>query len=188
MKQNEDDWNRYYNNVLSDFKEMRKEYPFCYLTIPPTIKPSQAEIRVVAVNKGLIDIVDGVENDFLGEYSKELHMHIPLNYKDRGCIVYGAGWVKTEELTNEDIHFFHTDGKLIRTQYGLQICVGTPESFPMMKNVILENVKTAENMLVAYERVMVGISEKLEVIAYAHGEKGRIQFQQDKKRYITKGR
>ena len=166
---------------------MREHYPFCYLTIPPTIKPSEAEVRVVAVNKGLIDMVSGVESDFLGDYSKELHLHVPVDYRNIGCTVYGAGWIKTEKLANEDIHFFHDEGRLIRTRYGLQICVGTPESFSLMKNVILENVKTAENMLIAYERVMIGASEKPEMIAYSHGEKGRYQFQQNKKRYIPKG-
>jgi len=186
LKQNELDWSQYYNNVLSDFREMREQYPFCYLTIPPTIEPSEAEIRVVAVNKGLIDMVGGVESDFLGDYSKELHLYVPIDYRNRGCIVYGAGWIKTEKLDNEDIHFFHDEGKLIRTRYGLQICVGTPESFSLMKNVIFENVKTAENMMIAYERVMIGASEKPEMIAYAHGQKGRSQFQQNKKRYIPK--
>ena len=51
------------------------------------------------------------------------------NFKDG----YGDYYVKGND-----------DEKLIRTQYGLQICVGTPESFPLMGNVILENVKTAE--------------------------------------------
>jgi len=53
---------------------MKTQYPFCYLTIPPTVEPSQAEIRVVAVNKRLIEAVGGVESDFLGDYSKELHL------------------------------------------------------------------------------------------------------------------
>jgi len=165
---------------------MKTQYPFCYLTIPPTVEPSQAEIRVVAVNKRLIEAVGGVESDFLGDYSKELHLIVPVDYKERGCIVYGAEWVKTEKLINEDIHFFHENGKLIRTRYGLQICVGTPESFALMNNVILENVRTADNMLVAYERVMTGQTDKLEMIAYAHGDEGRRQFRHNRRRYITK--
>lgn len=166
---------------------MKEQYPFCYLTIPPTVKPSMAEIRVIAANKGLINAVSGVESDFLCNYSKELHLIVPVDYKDRGCMVYGAGWLKTEKLSNEDIHFFHDKGKLIRTRHGLQICVGTPESFALMKNVILENVRTAENMLIAYEHVMTGTTDILEMIAYAHGDVGRAQFQKNRNRYIPKG-
>ena len=165
---------------------MKEQYPFCFLTIPPTINPSEAEIRVVAVNKDLIDIVGGVESDFLGSYSKELHLRVPIDYRDRGCFVYGAGWVRTEELNNEDVHFFYDNEKLIRSRYGLQLCVGTPESFPLMNNVILENVKTAENMLIAYERVMRGESKSLYLIAYAHGAEGRWQFLKNKKSYIPR--
>lgn len=189
MRQEQNDvlWDLYYRNVIADFREMKALYPFCCLTILPTVKPSLAEIRVVAANKSLIEAVGGVDADFLGEYSKELHLQIPVDYKQRGCLVYGAGWVKVEKLANEDVHFFHDDGKLIRTKYGLQICVGTPESFPLMRNVILENVRTAENMLIAYERVMTGATNKLEVIAYSHGDAGRRQFQQNTRRYIPKG-
>jgi hypothetical protein len=62
----------------------------------------------------------------------------------------------------------------------------TPESFPLMKNVILENIRTAENMLIAYERVMAGESETLDLIAYSHGDKGREQFKKNRKKYISK--
>ena len=182
---NEADWNQYYNDVKLDFNEMSEQYPFCYLTIPPTIKPSEAVIRVIAVNKGLISMVDGVETDFIGTFSKELYIHVPLNYKNKGCIVYGGNWIKTEKLVDKDIHFFKNNGKLIRTQYGFQLCVGTPESFMLMDNVILENVKTAENMLIAYERVMAGKTDTLEMIAYEHGERGRKQFLQNRKKYVS---
>lgn len=180
------DWNLYYNSVRADFHGLKARYPFCSLTILPTAKPSLAEIRVVAVCKELIDAVYGVESDFIGEYSRELHLYVPTNYQETGCTVYGAGWVKTDKLANEDVHFFHEDWMLIRTQYGLKMCVGTPESFSMMKNVILENVRTAENMLIAYERVMRGDSNRVELIAYAHGDEGRNQFKQNRKRYATK--
>ena len=150
------------------------------------MKPSLAMIRVVAANKSLIDALGGVENDFTDEYSRELHIEIPIGYRRKGCIVYGAGWINPDNIDNKDIHFFYDKGTPIRTTYGFQLCVGTPESFSMMKNVILENVRTAENMLIAYERVMIGVSDQVELIAYAHGEKGREQFMNNKKRYITK--
>ena len=86
--------------------------------------------------------------------------------------------------------FFHTGCKrfflpiLMLLCYSL--CVGLPESFPLMKNVILENVKTAENMLIAYERVMTGVSNTLELIAYSHGEHGSKEFQHNKLRYTSR--
>lgn len=145
-------------------------------------------IRVVAANKRLIDAINGVEKDFVCEYSRELYLVVPVTYRVSGCEVYGAKWVDVKKLNNKDVHFFHKQDELIVTECGLKICVGTPESFLFMKNVILENVRTAENMLIAYERVMSGKANELELIAYAHGEAGRVQFKSNKSRYLPKGR
>lgn len=178
-----DDWKSYYSNVEMDYKELKIHYPFCNLVILPTVKPEQATIRVVAANKDLIHQANAIETDFLGKYSRELLVEIPINYRESGCKVFGASWVDVRQFKQKDIHFY-TDSK--KPPYGFELCVGIPESFPLMKNVILENIKTAENILIAYERVMTGASKKLELIAYAHGDKGREQYQNQRKKYITK--
>lgn len=180
------EWNLYYRNVITDFKELKEHYPFSCLTIPPTVQPELATIRVVAANRELIEMTGAEEADFTGAYTRELRLIVPHSYRQKGCEVFGADWVDLNRFEHKDIHFFHDNGNPIRTRFGLHICVGTPESFLLMKNVILENVRTAENMLIAYERVMAGNSERLELIAYAHGEKGRIQFQQNRARYIPR--
>ena len=180
-------WNLYYKNIIADFHTMKKHYPFSYLTIPPTSYPEPATIRVVAVNRKLIEMTAAVESDFTEEYSRELHLIVPLQYKQNGCDVCGADLVDIKRLENKDIHFFHENGHLIKSRFGYKICVGTPESFSLMKNVILENIKTAENMLIAYERLMREGLDHLELIAYAHGDIGREQFKHNKARYIPKG-
>ena len=76
----------YYRNVFEDFEELKRVYPFCYLTILPTVEPREASIRVVAADKGLIDITGATEDDFLGEYSRELWIGIPLSYKKMDAI------------------------------------------------------------------------------------------------------
>jgi hypothetical protein len=187
MPQNEKNiWKLYYRNVLSDYQEVKDRYPLACLTIPPMVRPALATIRVIAANSALIYAVEGTEKDFLGKYSRELHLLVPIGYREQGCKVYGAKWVNVEQFQNEDIHFFYDKGKPIKTKDGFQLCVGTPESFPLMKNVILENIRTAENMLIAYERVMAGESETLDLIAYSHGDKGREQFKKNRKKYISK--
>ncbi len=180
----ETDWKLYYANVLADFRELKEHYPFSYLTIPPTVQPELAMIRVVAANKELIEMAGAVETDFTDEYSRKLWIIVPTNYRKNGCKVYGAKWVDLKKFENKDIHFYN-QAKLHAEGY--ELCVGTPESFPLMRNVILENVRTAENMLIAYERVMTGSSDHLELIAYAHGENGRKQFQRNRARYIPRG-
>ena len=53
-----------------------------------------------------------------------------------------------------------------------------------MDNVLLENVRTADMMLIAYKDVMTGKSDKLNLKAYAHGTAGEKEYQHDGKRYI----
>lgn len=113
-----------------------------------------------------------------------MYIVVPLDYKSNGCQVYGGKWIDTKSLDEKDNHFFHgKDSRLLLTDHGLKFCVGTPESFHEMKNVILEAVKTADNMLVAYRKLQTGESSSLELKAYSHGDKGREEYMHDRKRY-----
>ncbi len=165
---------------------MKKTYPFSNLTILPTVEPSLATIRVVAATEKLIADVCSIESDYLGQYSKELHIVVPMQYRETGCIVYGGNWIDLKKLKYEDIHFHQDKGIYIRTKQGYSLCVGTPESFSHLGNVILENVRTADNMLIAYERIMLGITYHLELNAYAHGDAGRVQYKNSRLKYTLK--
>lgn len=176
----------YYVSVKQDFEELKTEYPFAMLTIPPTVEPSLASITVIAVNNVIIDAVCGRPEDFIGEYSKKLRIEIPEDYKTVGCRVFGCGWFDESKFKNKDIHLYHRGNKLIENAHGYEMCVGTPESFPMMKNVILEAVRTADNIMVAYERVQRGETDKVILNAYSHGDAGREEYRRDKKRYKSR--
>lgn len=180
MQEEKDKWSDYYSAVIRDYTELKEHYPFSYLSIPPTIVPKPASLRVVAANIELVQSINADENDFLGDYSRELYISIPVDYKEKGCKVYGAKWVDVKLFQNHDIHFYnHADLE----KMGYELCVGTPESFSLMPNVILENIKTAERMLIAYEQVMTGATKQLNLIAYSHGDAGRRQFKHDRTRY-----
>ena len=173
-------WSDYYSTVIRDYKELKEQYPFSYLSIPPTTIPNLASLKVVAANIELIQCLNAEEKDFIGDYTRELHISIPLDYRENGCKVYGAKWVDVKMFRNQDIHFYNHD-KL--EELGYELCVGTPESFSLMSNVILENIRTAERLLIAYEQVMTGAAKQLNLIAYAHGDAGRRQFKHDRFRY-----
>ena len=64
-----------------------------------------------------------------------------------------------------------------------EFCVGVNKSFQTLNNVILENVKTAEHMLIAYEQVQKGITPRAKLIGYAHGDEGEREYERDRKRY-----
>lgn len=176
-------WQDYCRSVVRDFRELQRLYPFSSLRMPLSTRKI-ATIRVVAVDVLLVDRLMATEGDFLGEYSKELYIEVPLDYRDHGCKVYGAAWVDLEKLRHEDVHFFNGAARGPR---GYRLCVGMTESFGRMQNAILESVRTAQYMLVGYERVMRDESDRLEVKAYAHGGRGLREYQRDPNRYETKG-
>ena len=43
---------------------------------------------------------------FLEEYSKELQIVIPWDYKKQGCKVYGGVWLREELIHEADRHFY----------------------------------------------------------------------------------
>ena len=171
----------YYRTVKNDFQGLKFQYPFSTLFIPPTVYPCEATLKVIAAHKELIDEIGAVEADFLGDYSKELHIVIPFDYRIKGCKVYGAKWLDKKRFKERDIHFYP---ERFLKNYGYEFCVGVPESFVKMDNVLLENVRTADMMLIAYKDVMTGKSDKLNLKAYAHGTAGEKEYQHDGKRYI----
>lgn len=168
----------YLRNVMEDIAIVKEEYPFTVYSFIPSQLPQPIVLRVVAANKKLIDKTAADEEDFLGEYSRELKVIVPFNYKTEGCEIYGAKWLDLKRISLEDIHFFS-----IENDGSKKFCVGVPESFVTMKNVILENIRTAENMLTAYERFQKGKSSKLDLLAYSHGWKGRIEYDRNKRGY-----
>ena len=171
----------YYDNVLNEINELKRYYPFTSYTIPPTLSPSPVQIRTVAADYKLIKKTRALEQDFLGEYSKELEIIVPYSYRISGCIVYGGQWINKNILLYNDQHFYD------RNSHGkYQFCVGVPESFIYMKNVILENIRTADKMLVAYELFQTGQTNKLELLAYSHGDKGQKEYKNERKKYKTK--
>lgn len=171
----------YYFNVRKDVQELQKLYPFaCFIFLPLRI-PKPIVVHVIAVDCTLIKKTCAYREDFIQDFSKELEIIVPFDYRVSGCDVYGGRWIDLEKIPMEDQHFYKKleDGRF-------QFCVGVPESFSKMKNVVLENVRTADKMLTAYELFQKGLTRRVELIAYAHGQKGINEYRGKKKKYQTK--
>lgn len=145
------------------------------------MKPHEIELRVIAADKKLIEMTCSDMNDFLNGYSKELHIIVPFDYKKNGCKVFGGKWIDIKSIELQHQHF---NGK--RTDGNYLFCTGVPDSFLEMKNVILENVRTADKMLTAYELYQKGLTNGLELLAYSHGEEGVDEYKKRKKRVPTR--
>ena len=171
----------YIEDVFADIQQARETYPFIETTLLPTVNPEPIQLKVVAVNKSLLERTHAKREDFIGLYSRELEIIVPFDYKKAGCKVYGGKWIDTKLVKEEYQHF---NGKRKDSCY--LFCVGVPESFPQMENVILENIRTAEKMLIAYELYQTAETRSLELNAYSHGTKGINEYAKDKKRYKGK--
>lgn len=177
----------YYRDVLSDLKQLNGEYPFVRPILIPTTNPSPIELIVTAVTAKEINSLCATEEDFLGEYSRSLYVIVPFNYKEKGCLVYGGEWIDLNRIKYSDKHFNsrnpETEKDFSRKikDKSLLFCVGVPDSFPKLENVILENINTAREMLIAYKLYQTGQTDKLELIAYSHGERGISEFKSKNK-------
>jgi hypothetical protein len=172
---------KYLEDVKKDFEQLKEEYPFSIISIAPTVEITPVVINIIAANRSLIDTMLASPEDFQGDYSRQLRIIVPFDYKEQGCHVFGGKWIDKNLVNSKDMHFHEKmDNGLYR------FCVGIPESFPRLQNVILENIRTAENMLIAYEQLQKGLTKTIKLKAYSHGEKGKDEYRRDRKRYRTK--
>ena len=175
---NKTDYEMYYDAVMADVKELRQYYPFSKRILIPSVKPGPIELDVIGVDAGYLEKTGATETDFIDEFSRRLHIVIPYDYQEKGCLVYGGKWIDYSSIPSSQKHFNDrlADGTLL-------FCVGVPQSFAKLSNVILENIKTADNMLTAYQLLQTGQTKTLNLISYKHGAKGCNEYDKDKKKY-----
>jgi len=174
-----DFYEKYYQKAQEDIRDLKKEYPFTKKVIIPFVNPEPIILSVVVVNIRLIRECNAKEIDFKGNYSKELEVVMPFDYIISGCQIYGASWIDPKKIPQKDYHF----NGMKKEKY--IFCVGVPQSFVHFKNVLLENIRTAESMMIAYESYQRGITKKVELIAYSHGEVGKNEYNRNRKQYRT---
>lgn len=132
--------NDYFQIVNADLKELKFFYPYAKIIYIPTYLPSLIVLDVIAVSKEIIDKTHATEEDLCGQYSKKIIVIIPKDYPKSNCLIYGASWLELEKIPYEDRHFYKEVGN------ELQLCVGVPKSAYNLKNVLLENIRTARKL------------------------------------------
>ncbi|MFA7436231.1 MAG: hypothetical protein WC006_07720 [Bacilli bacterium] len=173
----------YYRSVFKDLTELKESYPFFKIIIIPTSKPTLIGLEITVINIKLIKETGANENDFLDAYSKKSNVIIPIDYKYNGCYIYGGSWIDPNKIPIEDIHFINST-----KNDDYLFCLGVPKSFSKLSNVILENIKTLDNIYIAYEKFLCGDSNTVELIAYSHGQKGEYEYDKNKRKYISEVR
>lgn len=173
------EYRKYEQQVYADLHELVSVFPFTRIVYQPFSVPHEIVLQIVAVENVLINHTHAKENDFLGPHSFEVHLLIPYNYREAGCKVFCHRWEDIEKVPPEDLHFHHFD----KRNDHLQLCVGVPDSFRKMRNVILESSRTASKILQAYHLFLSGVTASVELLAYSHGYKGLEEYVQNKKRF-----
>ena len=74
------EYKKYCQKVRRDMEELKREYPFTKKILIPSVNPEPIRLDVVAANIRLIRECNAEENDFKGEYSRELKIIIPYDY------------------------------------------------------------------------------------------------------------
>lgn len=168
-------YDTYYSSVFRELEELKREYPFVKIIFEPTVEPKPIRVQVTAVSSDIIRSTLATESDFLGPFSKALEVIIPFSYKTQGCEVYGGEWINLKDI---EVKYQHFNGK--RDDGKWLFCVGVPDSFETLENVILENIRTADKMLVAYQLLITGKTNTLELKAYNHGKRGIDEYRKSK--------
>lgn len=176
------EYNDYRSSVIKDFDELKNHYPFSILELLPTNIPEPAIVYATAVNAKLIKKMNAIKEDFQGNYSKNLTIVVPFNYRNVGCDVYGGSWIVPEKIEDNKSHFYKKD---VNKEKQFKLCVGVPDSFVNLNNVLLENVRTAEHLLFYYEQIQ-RCGKEIPLKAYSHGEKGENEYKKDKRKFRNK--
>lgn len=87
-----------------------------------------------------------------------------------------------EKIEYNKSHFYEKD---VNKEKQFKLCVGVPDSFTNLNNVLLENVRTAEYLLFYYERIQRD-GKEIPLKSYSHGEKGENEYKKDKRKFRNK--
>ena len=158
--------------IQKDFTELRRKYPFTKV-----IQQNKYEIHyeVFAINIELLKKLD-IDEDYLRDetYHKRIYLIVKNDYLTNGPIVYSLeDWPNLDKIPENNMHFYFN--KLVNGR-GYRTCSCVQIANRHMDNPLLENVKSTEMLLSAYELFLLGINDIVVLRQYSHGDKGVEEF------------
>ncbi len=87
-------------------------------------------------------------------------------------------WNGLEKISNDKTHFY----KNVKMDDMYELCVCPSQAIKNMNNPLLENIKTADHMMTAYELYIEGIRDTICLKDYSHGSEGEKEYEQEQKR------
>ena len=164
---------QYYLDVDKDIKEVKTYYKYVdeMFTIGYS-KPHFRIFKVLGVSNDILNETHSTKEDYLGAHSPEIYVVVPEDFKQRGCIVYGLKWDDLSLISEKDLHV--NPGRDNNGYH--ELCVGVPESFSRENNPILASIRTAQFMIMSYKLFLTHQTDKVELLSYSHGNKGRLEY------------
>lgn len=181
------------SKIKRDFRELIQHYPFSQMIL---VDKKEIHFEVYAINKKEIDQLrikkHKISND---KYSRRLYIIIRNNYRDSGPIIYSMEkWKSLNLIPYESKHFydkkelkyengtFKIDTPGFSAGKGYLTCTSVSIANKNMGNPLLENVKSAEMMLISYELFLRGINKTIVLRQYSHGDEGVEQYVREQRR------
>ena len=171
-------YNTYLSDVEKDVAELKKIYPFIFEIVIPISKSLINRIyEVYLIEKNVIDGFSLTRGYAVNKLqNRKVLLIIPIDYKRRGAKIIFNKVFSINDIPQHHVHFnaYYKDG--------YEFCAGVPESMINLKNVLLENCRTAENYLVQVNSYLNNETNKINMIEYSHGDKGRKEYEREKYR------
>lgn len=178
----DDDFRGYQERVERDLFEVTNYYPFTSEIIIPTNNPKITKVyETYLLNKELINCFCITKDYCIQQYSSyRCIIVVPFDYIKNGCYIIIDNGIDVDRIPNNHFHFNH------KFDDGIQFCAGVPESFCNLRNVILENCRTAENYLIQINLFLNKDIDEIRLIEYSHGAEGRREYDKKRNKYRTK--
>ena len=178
--------------IRRDFKEAIRYYPFSQMIL---VTPYEIHFEVYAINKEEIEQL-GLKKSMIAEeeFNKRLVLVVDNDYREFGPTVYSMEkWKGLDAIPEESKHFY--DFKIIRLEggefvlnrpgfvegRGYQTCTSVSKANRDMENPLLENIKSADNLLKSYELFLRGINKEIVLRQYKHGDEGVKEYERERR-------
>lgn len=179
------------SKIKKDFRELKSYYPFSQMVF---VSSNEIHFEIYAINNKEVKLLHlkrtKIENE---KYSKRIYVVVSEDYLLVGPHIYSMErWNNLHLIPYECKHFYdyekyeYIEGKIVTTKpYYLQgrgylTCTSVSKANKTMKNPLLENVKSAEMMLRAYELFIRGINDKIVLRQYSHGDQGIKEYEKER--------
>lgn len=175
--------------LKKDFRAMRDEYPFSRMV---WVRRDLIVFETWGYSRAYIEKFNRQFDDVVTEErSKRILLLVDNDYVRKGATPYALeGWSGLDMIDSSDRHFYDTQKPRedcpplmeFWERGAKEICPCVPMAVLEMENPLLENVRTVDHLLSAYEQFLKGNTSRVVLREYSHNEEGEREYARERKR------